>query len=142
MSRGIPPASSGWLRAVCGVRGLRQERRRMRERKRERKRGRRRGGGVQLLVLLVDAVDGGDGDGHEDDVGVDGAGGPDDLAGVTFAADYHEHLAAAFCGPLHGFDGAVAFDAEGLEAGGDLVVVLGEDEGLDGLLRAGQEHVR
>ena len=32
-------------------------------------------------------------------------------------------------------------DAEGLEAGGDLVVVLGEDEGLDGLLRAGQEHV-
>ena len=94
----------------------------------------------KLLVLLVDAVDGGDGDGHEDDVGVDGAGGLDDFAGVAFAADDHEHLAAAFGGPLHGLDGAVALDAEGLEAGGDLVVVLGEDEGLDGLLR--ESHTR
>ena len=74
VGRGVPrhsPASSGWLRAVCGVRGLRQGRRRMRElkrkrgrgrrrmrergRKRRRKRRRRRGGGVRLLVPLVDA---------------------------------------------------------------------------------------
>ena len=76
VGRGVPrhsPASSGWLRAVCGVRGLRQGRRRMRElkrrrrrmrerkrrrerrRERRRRRGRRRGGGVRLLVPLVDA---------------------------------------------------------------------------------------
>ena len=46
----------------------------------------------KLLVLLVDAVDGGDGDGHEDDVGVDGAVSIFRLPSVDHCTDLTERL--------------------------------------------------